>query len=124
MNEKKQGPDLDTVMMQFWNAFGAGAGRFMDADCHEVARKKGYLRNIKRRLPTFADKAVLDRTLRCCFEAGQLAAMMAVKDKKLTISGAMFLKAVEEVEHQQADRIAASPKLRKMIEQNLYGGVC
>jgi len=123
-DQKGKAPDYDTVMMMFWNAFGCGANRYLDADCYEVAKKKGYLDNIKRRLPSFADKKVLDRTLMCCLEAGQLAARMAVKQRRVTISGKIFLKAIEEVEFEQADRIAKSPKLQKMVEENVYGGIC
>lgn len=117
-------PDFDTIMAQFWAAFGVGANKFIDADCYEVAKKKGYIANIKRRLPSFADRKVLDRTLRCCIEAGQQAALIAMTRKELTISGKTFLEAIEIVEHQQNERIANSPKLKEMIANNVYGGVC
>lgn len=117
-------PDPDTILAQFWNAFGCGAGRFIDPDCYTVFKDKGYLRNIKQRLPTFANPRVLERTLMCCLEAGQLAGLMAARTKRLTISGAMFLKAVEEVENRQAELIASSKKLQKMVEDRVYGGIC
>lgn len=124
VEKKPEAPSFETVMMQFWTAFGCGAGRNIDAECYEVARKKGYIANVKRRLPTFADKRVLDRTLMCCLEAGQLAARMATRQRRVTITPRIFLKAIEEVEFLQGERISQSPALQKLVAEKVYGGIC
>lgn len=123
MTEDKA-PTLDEILAQFWNAFGMGAARFIEPGCYKVFIDKGYYQNIKNRLPLFADPKVLKRTLMCCLEAGQEAARLAAAHDEPKITPKVFLKAVEKVEFEQAERVAASEELRTMKENNVLGGVC